>query len=168
MSGTDDQRRSPARDPFRLLALRSFEVAEKTALHDPEADRPANRFNDGATDPKGRLWAGTMKDDGGPPAAVGAFYRFDPDLTSTKWVDGIFTTNGLAFSPDGKTLYAADSNRSVQTIWAADYDLAKPANPANAECSLMHAKSPAGQMVARSTPMAAIGWLVSAVGSWFA
>lgn len=96
---------------------------EKTALHDPEADRPGNRFNDGATDPKGRFWAGTMKDDGGPPAAAGAFYRLDPDLTSTMWVDGIFTTNGLAFSPDGKTMYSADSNRSVQTIWAADYDL---------------------------------------------
>ncbi len=98
------------------------ESGEKTALHDPEADRPDNRFNDGATDPVGRLWAGTMKD-GGEPAAAGAFYRLDPDLTSHKWVDGIFTTNGLAFSPDGKVMYSADSNRSVQTIWAADYDL---------------------------------------------
>ena len=111
-----------------ILATRSGfwrfdpEAGEKTALHDPEADLPANRFNDGATDPKGRFWAGSMKD-GGPPAAAGAFYRLDPDLTSTKWVDGIFTTNGLAFSPDGKTIYSADSNRSVQTIWASDYDL---------------------------------------------
>ncbi|MGI9418388.1 MAG: SMP-30/gluconolactonase/LRE family protein [Geminicoccaceae bacterium] len=112
-----------------LLATRSGfwrfdpETGEKTALHDPEADRPANRFNDGATDPKGRLWAGTMKDDGTSPAPDGAFYRLDTDLTSTKWVDGIFTTNGLAFSPDGGTIYAADSNPSVQTIWAADYDV---------------------------------------------
>ena len=112
-----------------LLATRSGfwrydpETGEKTALHDPEADRPSNRFNDGATDPRGRLWAGTMKDDGGPPSPDGAFYRLDTDLTSTKWVDGIFTTNGLAFSPDGRTMYSADSNRSVQTVWAADYDL---------------------------------------------
>jgi len=111
-----------------LLATRSGfwrfdpETSMKTALHDPEADRPENRFNDGSTDPAGRLWAGTMKD-GGEPAADGAFYRLDPDLTSTQWVDGIFTTNGLAFSPDGKTMYSADSNRSVQTVWAADYDV---------------------------------------------
>lgn len=112
-----------------ILATRSGfwrfdpEAGRKTALHDPEADLPANRFNDGSTDSKGRLWAGTMKDGAGPPEAAGAFYRLDADLTSTKWVDGIFTTNGLAFSPDGKTMYSADSNRSVQTIWAADYDL---------------------------------------------
>lgn len=98
------------------------ETGEKTAIHDPEADQPSNRFNDGATDSKGRFWAGTMKDDGTPPAAVGAFYRLDPDLTSSKWVGDIFTTNGLAFSPDGKTLYCSDSNPSVQTVWAADYD----------------------------------------------
>ncbi|MGI9491874.1 MAG: SMP-30/gluconolactonase/LRE family protein [Geminicoccaceae bacterium] len=95
---------------------------EKTALHDPEADLPDNRFNDGATDPKGRFWAGTMKE-GSPPAAAGSFYCLDADLTSEKWIDGIYTTNGLAFSPDGKTLYCSDSNRDVQTIWAADYDL---------------------------------------------
>ncbi len=98
------------------------ETGQKIAIHDPEADQPSNRFNDGATDPKGRFWAGTMKDDGTPPTAVGAFYRLDTDLTSTKWVGGIFTTNGLAFSPDGKTLYCSDSNPSVQTVWAADYD----------------------------------------------
>ncbi|MGI9451868.1 MAG: SMP-30/gluconolactonase/LRE family protein [Geminicoccaceae bacterium] len=96
-------------------------TGNKTAIHDPEAHLPDNRFNDGATDPKGRLWAGTMKD--GQPAAAGSFYCLDTDLTSKKWIDGIYTTNGLAFSPDGKTMYCADSNRDVRTIWAADYDL---------------------------------------------
>ncbi len=96
---------------------------EKTKLHDPEAHLPGNRFNDGATDPKGRFWAGTMQDNGQPSAMVGAFYCLDTDLVSRRWIDGIYTTNGLAFSPDGKTLYCADSNRSIQTIWAADYDL---------------------------------------------
>lgn len=97
-------------------------TGEKTALHDPEAHLPANRFNDGATDPKGRFWAGTMQDNGSP-AAMGGFYRLETDLTSELWLDGIYTTNGLVFSPDGRTMYCADSNRSVQTIWASDYDL---------------------------------------------
>ncbi|WP_425052099.1 SMP-30/gluconolactonase/LRE family protein [Psychromarinibacter sp. S121] len=98
------------------------DTGERSELTDPEADLPGNRFNDGTTDMQGRFWAGTMKDDGGPPAPQGAFYRMDPDFSVTKWKDGIFTTNGLAFSPDGRTMYFSDSNPDVRTIWAADYD----------------------------------------------
>lgn len=96
-------------------------TGEKVAIHDPEADMPENRFNDGGTDAQGRFWAGTMKD-GGEPEACGTFYRLDPDLTVTKWRNGIWTTNGLAFSPDGKTMYHSDSNARVRTIWVCDYD----------------------------------------------
>jgi len=90
-------------------------------LSDPEARLPDNRFNDGATDMQGRFWAGTMKD-GGDPERQGSFYRLDPDLSVTRWRGEIFTTNGLAFAPDGKTMYFSDSNPDVRTIWAADYD----------------------------------------------
>ena len=31
-------------------------------------------------------------------------------------------TNGLAFSPDGRTFYLADSAAPVRTIWACDYE----------------------------------------------
>ena len=97
-------------------------VSEKReAIADPEADKPANRFNDGGTDRQGRFWAGTMKD-GGEPERAGAFYRLDPDLSVHPGFDGIYTTNGLAFSPDGRTMYFSDSNVGVRTIWACDYD----------------------------------------------
>ena len=111
-----------------VVALKSgfwfydFETGGKTPIQDPEADKPQNRFNDGATDPRGRLWAGTMRE-GQPPAADGAFYRLDPDLEVSRWWGGIWTTNGLAFSPDGRTMYLSDSNPDVRTIWASDYDL---------------------------------------------
>jgi L-arabinonolactonase len=110
-----------------VVALRSGfwffdpETGEKTRILDPEADRPDNRFNDGTTDSAGRFWAGTMKM-AGEPERTGAFYRLDPDLSSRRWLDGIFTTNGLAFSPDGRTMYFSDSNPAVRTIWACDYD----------------------------------------------
>jgi len=29
--------------------------------------------------------------------------------------------NGLAFSPDGRTMYLSDSHPSVQMIWSFDY-----------------------------------------------
>ena len=56
------------------------------------------------------------------PAAQGTFYRIDADRTVTAWRDGIFTTNGLAFSPDGRLMYFSDSNPAVRTIFVADYD----------------------------------------------
>lgn len=111
-----------------VVALRSGfwffdpDSGDKTPIMDPEAALPSNRFNDGTTDPRGRFWAGTMKE-GSPPEAVGAFYRLDPDLSCRRWLGGIYTTNGLAFSPDGRTMYLSDSNPGVRTIWACDYDL---------------------------------------------
>ena len=109
-----------------VVALRSgfhlfdFATGKKTPVSDPEADRPQNRFNDGATDRQGRFWAGTMRTD--EPAPEGAFYRLGPDLSCTRWQGGIYTTNGLAFSADGRTMYCSDSNPQVRTIWACDYD----------------------------------------------
>ncbi|MDA7430933.1 SMP-30/gluconolactonase/LRE family protein [Primorskyibacter aestuariivivens] len=95
---------------------------EREKIVDPEEALPDNRFNDGGTDMQGRFWAGTMKD-GGEPEKAGTFYRLDPDLSLTAWRNDFFTTNGLAFSPDGKTMYCSDSNPTVRTIWAYDYDL---------------------------------------------
>lgn len=97
------------------------ETGARESIDDPEAHLPLNRFNDGATDAQGRYWAGTMKE-GGEPEAVGSFYRLDPDLTVTHWKGDIFTTNGLAFSPDGTRMYFSDSNPGVRTIWVCDYD----------------------------------------------
>ena len=98
------------------------QTGARRSLADPEAHLPGNRFNDGTTDPRGRFWAGTMKDDGGPPARQGQFYRCDPDGRVTAHFDKLFTTNGSAFSPDGRTMYFSDSNPDVRTIWACDYD----------------------------------------------
>ena len=98
------------------------ESGERQFLMDPEEHLPGNRFNDGTTDMQGRFWAGSMKD-GGEPERCGRFYRLDPDLALKPGRDGIFTTNGLAFSPDGTTMYFSDSNPAVRTVWSADYDV---------------------------------------------
>lgn len=98
------------------------ETGARKAINDPEPNRPGNRFNDGTTDMQGRFWAGTMKD-GGTPERLGRFYRLDPDRSVTPWKDGIYTTNGMAFSPDGKVMYFSDSFGDVRTIWRCDYDI---------------------------------------------
>jgi sugar lactone lactonase YvrE len=92
-----------------------------TKIVDPEADRPDTRFNDGKPDRQGRFWSGTVFED--PPRQtefVGALYRLDLDLTCHKMVEGIGSSNGLAFSPDSRTMYFADSQGGF--VWAFDFD----------------------------------------------
>lgn len=83
-----------------------------------EADRPQNRSNDGGTDRQGRFWLGTMDDTGAQLS--GAVYRIDPDWTVTRAIDGLGIPNTLQVSPDGRTLYLADSHANL--IWAYDLD----------------------------------------------
>ena len=76
-----------------------------------------NRFNDGRTDPRGRFFLGTI--DEKKAGGTAGLYRFDK-RGLTKIQSGIWTSNGLAFSPDGRTMYHSDTQ--VRTIYAYDYD----------------------------------------------
>ncbi len=71
------------------------------------ADKPDQRFNDGCVDAAGRLWVGSLTNDKANPAAT--LYRLDPDGTLTEIFGGLTTSNGAAFSPDGRTFYHADT-----------------------------------------------------------
>jgi sugar lactone lactonase YvrE len=44
------------------------------------------------------------------------------DGISKPVVSNLIVQNGLAFSPDGRTMYLSDSHPSRQLIWAFDYD----------------------------------------------
>ena len=110
-----------------LVALENgfhfFDTATGTleAIVDPEADKPGNRFNDGTPDPAGRMIAGTMPM--GPREPVAALWRLWPDRRCERLVDHLRVSNGCAFSPDGGTFYYADSEASVRSIFACDYDV---------------------------------------------
>ncbi|MCW5256860.1 SMP-30/gluconolactonase/LRE family protein [Verminephrobacter aporrectodeae subsp. tuberculatae] len=80
--------------------------------------RPAMRFNDGRCDRQGRFWAGTMLRDTALAQPAGSLYRMDPRGLSAPLVSGLVTPNGLAFSPDGATMYLSDSHPGVQRIWS--------------------------------------------------
>ncbi|MFT4242106.1 MAG: SMP-30/gluconolactonase/LRE family protein [Acidovorax sp.] len=84
---------------------------------------PAMRFNDGRCDRQGRLWAGTMCLDMVAGIRAGAWYRFGPgDGALPARITDFIVPNGLAFSPDGRTMYVSDSHPRVQAVWAFDYD----------------------------------------------
>lgn len=81
------------------------------------------RFNDGRCDRQGRFWSGTMVQDMAAARPAGALYRFDArGVLSAPVVDGLITQNGLAWSPDGATMYLSDSHPLRRQIWAFDYD----------------------------------------------
>lgn len=87
-----------------------------TLISEIEPELPNNRLNDGAVDPAGRLWFGTM--DNGEEARTGAFYRFERGEVVPTGIEGIAITNGPALSPDGRILYFVDTRAG--TIDCAD------------------------------------------------
>ena len=95
---------------------------DTTLLAGVEHPRPDMRLNDGRCDRQGRFWAGSMVLDMGLNAAEGILYRYASGGAPHAQLDGFITLNGLAFSPDGRTMYASDSHPQVQQVWAFDYD----------------------------------------------
>ena len=107
---------------FELELLQVPEVRSRMLA--PIAHPMANmRFNDGRCDRAGRFWVSTMCMDMSLAAQVGAIYCLDAAGLSAAKVDGLITPNGMAFSPDDKTMYLSDSHPTVQKIWAFDFDL---------------------------------------------
>lgn len=88
-------------------------------LVDPERDLPNTRFNDGAVDPMGSFWAGTMNpSDSGKPA--NGLYRLNRDASVTRILDDVTVANGIGWSPDRRTMYFTDTRK--RTIFVFDYD----------------------------------------------
>lgn len=87
-------------------------------IADPEPGKPGNRLNDGRCDPQGRFWAGSMVE--ALDRNDGALHRLDPDRSCRRMVGDLICSNGLAWSPDGRTMYHSDSRQS--TVWAWDFD----------------------------------------------
>ncbi|SFU22696.1 SMP-30/gluconolactonase/LRE family protein [Mesorhizobium sp. YR577] len=102
------------------LELQLFDTETATATSFAIVEQGVdNRLNDGRVDPRGRLWIGTMDNQLHRPN--GGLYRVDPDGTATRMAGDIIVSNGIAFSPDGTTLYFTDTRRHVS--WAFDLDL---------------------------------------------
>lgn len=73
------------------------------------------RFNDGKVGPDGRFYVGTTDYNG-----AGAFYRMDYDGTISLLFDRVGCSNGLDWSPDGRTMYYCDSPQ--KKLEAFDFD----------------------------------------------
>ena len=81
------------------------------------------RSNDGACDPEGRFWVGTMAEDLTPGA--GALYRYDPDGRLHTVLTELTLPNGLGWDRDASRMYHIDS--TTQRIDVLDFDRASGA-----------------------------------------
>ncbi len=117
---------APARRGGMVIALRDGiyrarawggALARMTPVdYDPQTVR----FNDGKCDPFGRLWAGTLIEPKDRNEAT--LYCLDPRAANraVPMASDAMTANGLAFAPDAKTLYWADT--AAHSVRAWDWD----------------------------------------------
>ena len=88
---------------------------------------PSVRLNEARPDPRGSLWAGSMRNNVHPDGSSGdvggqdgILVRIDPNGRATCFREKIGISNTLAWSPDCRHFYFGDTLANV--IWVYDYD----------------------------------------------
>ncbi|MNK67296.1 L-arabinolactonase [compost metagenome] len=134
-----------------MLALKSglhfldLETGGLQAWFDPEPALPNNRLNDGKCDRQGRFWVGSMND--GDRIPTGTLYSVLGNGTSTAHLSGITIPNSLAWSPDGKKMYFADTPAKSIQVFDFDTEDGVPYNPRTFLDMSSHAGRPDGATV---------------------
>ena len=110
----------------RNIAFKPFDGGDSITVLDHDPDNGLVGFNDITTDSAGRIYAGSLGsspvfDDGLEPRA-GNLYLIDTDGSARIVAEDVQLTNGLGFSPDGKTLYHSDSPRQTVFCYSVQAD----------------------------------------------
>jgi len=114
---------APRLDGALLLAARDglwrFDPASgaRTRLAAPPYDPARERFNDGKCDPQGRFWVGTIYE---PRDAQRATLHCWAGGELLQRAGGVTVGNGLAWSPNGRTMYWSDTK--AHTVYAFDFE----------------------------------------------
>lgn len=121
---------APARSGGLVIALRDGIYrarewgGELVAIARVDHDVRTMRFNDGKCDALGRFWSGSINE--AKDRANAALYCLDARPGSgvapalTQMANQVTTANGLAFSPDARTLYWADTPAHQVRAWNWD------------------------------------------------
>jgi sugar lactone lactonase YvrE len=121
---------APCLDGRLLLAMRDGlwrfdpQSGARKRLAEPPYDPAKERFNDGKCDPQGRFWVGTIYE---PRDAAKATLHCWNGAKLVRRADNATVGNGLAWSPNGRTMYWSDTK--AHTIYAFDFE------PASGELS---------------------------------
>ncbi len=140
-----------------------------------EADNPHTRLNDGKVGPDGAFWIGSM-DERPDRQPIGTLWRVTSDGRAEAKVTGLKVSNGLAWTPDGRTMFHSDSRAERIDAW--DFDaatgaitnrrqIAAPDNPTGrpdgAACDVDGAYWSAGVSASRLNQWSADGRLLAAI-----
>lgn len=103
------------RDVVGLFAPDSEEFTEIAVI---ERDRRDTRLNDGKVGPDGAFWVGTTDDSGRPVRSpIASLYRVTADGKVERKIENLITSNGLAFTRDGRTMFHSDSSAKWIDRW---------------------------------------------------
>ena len=109
----------------RNIAYKPFAGGATRVLLDRDPENHNVGYNDITTDAQGRIYAGSLGSAVFDPNAephAGKLFLIDLDGSSRVVADDVRLTNGLGFSPDGKTLYHADSRQQTVFCYAGAHD----------------------------------------------
>lgn len=102
------------------VALLDVIAGTSNKIFEFEPTNDETRTNDGRTDRQGRFVIGGMNEKSG--SANSSVIRIDADLSFTTLINDVSCANSTCFSPDGETMYFADT--PDKEIVAFDYDTA--------------------------------------------
>jgi len=103
------------------LELFDLESGARRPIAAIEPDLPTTRVNDGKLDRRGRLVFGTMDEDPSGARAIGQVYAYEGGASLQALASGVRISNSIAFSPEGRRMYFADT--PTQVVRRYDYDL---------------------------------------------
>ncbi len=102
------------------LEMFDLEKGTRRLIAAIEQDRPTTRVNDGRLDRRGRLVFGTMDEDPSGARPLGQIWSFGGGRARVL-ASGVRIANSIAFSPDGRRMYFADTPEKRIRLY--DYDL---------------------------------------------
>lgn len=88
-------------------------------LCDPVGREMIGRLNDGKVGPDGHFWVGSISE-AKPQVNDAALFRVGADGSTRTVATGLTSSNGLAWSPDGRLMYHSDSRQCF--LQAFDFD----------------------------------------------
>lgn len=112
-----------------IAAMRSMHVlrwdGKELSLHSDLSGFPGKHLNDMVVDSHGRAYVGCRQHRGSTPEDMAlrespirdCVVRVDPDGSAVVAADDLIAPNGSAVSPDGKTLYVAETRASRISAW---------------------------------------------------